>query len=50
MKMRSTRIAVLLTLCLATPLGFSQNRYTIADEDAAGPGSPRVVVLRDSIA
>jgi gluconolactonase len=40
----------LLVLCLATPLAFSQNRYTIADEDAAGPGSPRVVVLRDSVA
>jgi gluconolactonase len=50
MKMRSTRITGLVALCLATPLAFSQNRYTIADEDAAGPGSPRVVVLRDSVA
>jgi gluconolactonase len=40
----------LLVLWLATVLAFGQNRYTIADEDAAGPGSPRVVVLRDSVA
>jgi gluconolactonase len=43
-------VQMLLVLLLATPLAFSQNRYTIADEDAAGPGSPRVVVLRDSVA
>jgi Galactose mutarotase and related enzymes len=30
--------------------GVAQQRYSIADEDAMGPGSPRVVVLRDSIA
>jgi gluconolactonase len=40
----------LLVLWFATVLAFGQNRYTIADEDAAGPGSPRVVVLRDSVA
>src|SRR5437763_1589908 len=48
--MTLTCIAGLTFLCLATPFGFGQNRYTIADEDAAGPGSPRVVVLRDDVA
>jgi galactose mutarotase-like enzyme len=43
-------VHMLLVVWLATPLAFSQNRYTIADEDAAGPGTPRVVVLRDSVA
>jgi len=28
--------------------GFGQNRYSISDELAAGPGTPPVVVLRDS--
>ena len=50
MKMTLTYVAGLMAICLATPSGFSQNRYTIADEDAGGPGSPRVVVLRDSVA
>ena len=49
MKMTLTYMAGLMAFCLATPSGFSQDRYTIADEDAAGPGSPRVVVLRDSV-
>jgi gluconolactonase len=44
------RVSLLLVLCLAGPLAFSQDRYSIADEDAAGPGSPRVVVLRDKVA
>jgi gluconolactonase len=39
----------LLVLWLATGLALGQTRYTIADEDASGPGSPRVVVLRDSV-
>ena len=42
-------LAALLALSLAASLGFSQGRYTVSDENAAGPGSPRVVVLRDSV-
>ncbi|HUS05433.1 MAG TPA: SMP-30/gluconolactonase/LRE family protein [Bryobacteraceae bacterium] len=30
--------------------GLAQTRYSVADEPAAGPGSPRVVVLRDQAA
>jgi gluconolactonase len=41
------RICILLLLCLAVPSGFGQARYTITDEDAAGPGTPKVLVLRD---
>src|ERR1700728_2667950 len=45
-----TRVFTLLLLCLAVPRGFSQGRYTVSDEDAAGPGTPKVVVLRDAVA
>lgn len=34
-------------LLIAAPL-FAQNRYSISDELAAGAGTPRIVVLRDS--
>jgi gluconolactonase len=42
------RICILLLLCLAGPAGFGQARYTITDEDAADPGTPKVVVLHDA--
>jgi len=41
---------VVFALFLAANLGFGQQRYTVSDEDAAAPGSPRVVVLRDTVA
>ncbi len=40
---------LLLILLCATGL-FAQSRYTVTDELAAGPGTPRVVVLRDTVA
>jgi gluconolactonase len=40
---------VALVASLAAQNGVSQNRYSITDEDAGGPGSPRVVVLHDSV-
>ena len=42
-------ISPLVLLCLAVSMGFGQARYTVSDEDAAGPGTPRVVVLRDTV-
>jgi gluconolactonase len=45
-----TRIFALLLLCWAVPQGFSQGRYSVSDENAAGPGTPKVVVLRDALA
>jgi gluconolactonase len=42
------RICILLVLCLAVPLGFGQARYTVTDEDAAGAGTPKVIVLHDA--
>jgi gluconolactonase len=50
MNRRFTRIAALLAFGLAAHLGFGQDRYTLSEEDASGPGSPRVVVLRDTVA
>jgi gluconolactonase len=50
LKTSSPRIISALTLCLMASWGFSQARYTVTDEDASGPGSPRVVVLHDSVA
>jgi gluconolactonase len=50
MKNLSLGIAVIVGACLMSPLGFSQARYAITDEDAGGPGSPRVVVLHDNVA
>jgi gluconolactonase len=44
------RRLVVFALFLAANLGFGQQRYTVSDEDAAAPGSPRVVVLRDTVA
>src|ERR1700760_2288769 len=41
------RISTLIFLCLAVSAGFGQNRYTVSDVDAAGPGTPKVVVLQD---
>jgi gluconolactonase len=41
---------IVVTLSFVAQLSFCQQRYTISDEDASAPGSPRVVVLRDSIA
>lgn len=35
---------------LVATWALGQSRYTVADELASGPGSPRVVVLRDSVA
>jgi gluconolactonase len=48
--MRTSRRVVALGLVLAPVCGVAQGRYQIADEDASGPGSPRVVVLRDTVA
>lgn len=37
--------------CIASAqVQSAQNRFTISDEDASGPGSPRVIVLRDNVA
>jgi gluconolactonase len=49
MKNQMLPIAAVLGLSLATPLAFSQARYSITDENASGPGSPRVVVLHDAV-
>jgi D-hexose-6-phosphate mutarotase len=50
MNHRFTPVAALLAFGLAAHLSFGQDRYTVSEEDANGPGSPRVVVLRDSVA
>jgi gluconolactonase len=50
MNHRRTQITALLASCLVAHLGFGQDRYTVSEEDASGPGSPRVVVLRDNVA
>ncbi|MCU1262020.1 MAG: gluconolactonase [Bryobacterales bacterium] len=43
-----TRVAVaFFTLLAAFPL-TAQDRYTVSDEPAAGPGTPPVIVLRDN--
>lgn len=49
--MKSTSLGTLLLFLLSAAVqrGFSHARYTITDEDASGPGSPRVVVLHDNI-
>ena len=48
---KATRIALALLLILFSAAYFSpaQERYSVTDEDAMGPGSPRVVVLHDRI-
>ena len=43
--MRSFIILPLTILCLQ-----AQDRYTVTEELAAGPGTPRVVVLHDNVA
>jgi hypothetical protein len=40
---------IVLALCVAANLGFGQQRYTVSDENVAVLGSPRVVVLRDTV-
>jgi gluconolactonase len=49
MKNRFLYTAVILGACLAAQDGLGQSRYSITDEDASGPGSPRVVVLHDAV-
>jgi gluconolactonase len=39
----------IIFFCLAVSVGFGQARYTVSDENAAGPGTPRVVVLDDTV-
>jgi galactose mutarotase-like enzyme len=48
--MRSQRILAIIVLCLVSQFAIGQDRYAVSEEDASGPGSPRVVVLRDNIA
>ena len=48
MRTASLALANFLMLCLGAAHCPAQGRYTIATEDAMGPGSPRVVVLRDA--
>jgi gluconolactonase len=43
------RVSTFIFLYLAASMGFGQARYTVSDEDAAGPGTPNVVVLRDTV-
>jgi gluconolactonase len=50
MNHRWRRISALLAFCLTAHLSFGQDRYTVSEEDASSPGSPRVVVLRDNVA
>jgi galactose mutarotase-like enzyme len=50
MKARSGRTIALIGFCAAAHLALAQHRYTVTDEDASGPGSPRLVVLRDTTA
>ena len=40
---------VLMALAVAAVAVSGQTRYSVADEPAAGPGTPRVVVLRDNV-
>ncbi len=51
-KKKATRwgIAVLVLMVGAAQAALAQARYSVTDEDAKGPGSPRVVVLHDRIA
>jgi gluconolactonase len=42
--------ALLLGASLLAPCAFCQARYTVTDENASGPDSPKVVVLHDSVA
>jgi hypothetical protein len=38
-----------LTTVLASAIAAGQTRYTVTDENASGPNSPKVVVLHDSV-
>ncbi len=40
----------LVAIAFTTLPAIAQSRYSVSDESAAGPGSPRVVVLRDNVA
>src|ERR1700739_2680824 len=44
------RILILIAFCAFTSVSFAQTRYTVYEEDASTPGSPRVIVLRDNTA
>lgn len=48
MTRKSQQTITLIAFYVATHFAFGQPRYTVSDEDASGPGSPRVVVLRDN--
>jgi gluconolactonase len=50
MKIKTLRIVSFVSFCLTAHFGFGQDRYTVSEEDASTPGSPRVVVLRDTTA
>ena len=43
-------IAVLVLIVGGSQAAPAQARYSVTDEDAMGPGSPRVVVLHDNVA
>ncbi|HEY4048181.1 MAG TPA: SMP-30/gluconolactonase/LRE family protein [Acidobacteriaceae bacterium] len=43
-------IFILIAFCIFAPCMFAQARYTVSEEDASTPGSPRVIVLRDNTA
>jgi gluconolactonase len=48
--MNLSRILAIAGLGLLTTSALSQARYTITDESASGPDSPKVIVLHDNIA
>jgi len=43
-------VTALALIIAATPLALAQARYSVTDDDAMGPGSPRIVVLHDNVA
>jgi gluconolactonase len=49
---KATRLALasFVLLTAAANCSSAEDRYSVSDEDSQGPGSPRVVVLRDRIA
>ena len=47
---RWVRFVVLVAFCLTAPWSFGQDRYTVSEDDASGPRTPRIVVLRDNLA
>lgn len=50
MKISPRQSILLLAFALTTMHGRGQARYQVSDEDASGPGSPRVIVLHDNVA